>query len=324
MDNGLTREEERMGKIAFVFPGQGAQYPGMGREAVESCPAAAAVFDDGSKALGLDLRELVFNGTEESLKITENTQPAIVAASLACMQPLLEAGILPDMAAGLSLGEYCAHVAAGTFSAGDAIALVRRRGKLMQEAVPAGVGTMAAILGLSDEQVLEVCEKASAAGIVEPANFNCPGQIVIAGEVQAVEAACLLAKEAGAKRAMVLQVSAPFHCSMLRPAGEKLAAELDRISLGEMTIPVVANVTGAFIASSADVKDLLVRQVSTPVRWEACVRTLIEAGADTFVEIGPGKVLNGFIRKIDKNVSVFNADSRASIDETIAALKGRQ
>jgi [acyl-carrier-protein] S-malonyltransferase len=272
----------------------------------------------------LDLRDLVFNGTEESLKITENTQPAIVAASLACMQPLLEAGILPDMAAGLSLGEYCAHVAAGTFSAGDAIALVRRRGKLMQEAVPAGVGTMAAILGLSDEQVSEVCEKASAAGIVEPANFNCPGQIVIAGEVQAVEAACVLAKEAGAKRAMVLQVSAPFHCSMLRPAGEKLAAELDRISLGEMTIPVVANATGAFITSSADVKDLLVRQVSTPVRWEACVRTLIEAGVDTFVEIGPGKVLNGFIRKIDKNVSVFNADSRASIDETIAALKGKQ
>ena len=311
-----------MGKIAFVFSGQGAQYPGMGREAVESCPAAAYIFEEGSKALGYDLKELVFNGTEESLKITENTQPAIVAASLACMQPLLEAGIRPDMAAGLSLGEYCAHVAAGTLSATDAIALVRERGKLMQEAVPAGVGTMAAILGLTDEQVLDVCEKASSAGIVEPANFNCPGQIVVAGEVAAVEAACVLAKEAGAKRAMILQVSAPFHCSMLRPAGEKLAVALAGIRLHEMNIPVVANVTGGFIPSVADVKDLLVRQVSSPVRWEACVRTLVAAGVDTFVEIGPGKVLNGFIKKIDKNLTVYNADNRASIDETIVALKG--
>lgn len=269
------------------------------------------------------MRELVFNGTEESLKITENTQPAIVAASLACMQPLLEAGIRPNMAAGLSLGEYCAHVAAGTLSAGEAISLVRERGKLMQEAVPAGVGTMAAILGLSDEQVLEVCTAASAAGIVEPANFNCPGQIVIAGEVAAVEEACVLAKEAGAKRAMILAVSAPFHCSMLRPAGVKLAASLEKITLHDMAIPVVANVTGMFIASTADVKDLLVRQVSSPVRWEDCVRTLIDAGTDTFVEIGPGKVLNGFIRKIDRNVAVYNADNQASIDETIAALKGR-
>lgn len=311
-----------MGKIAFVFPGQGAQYPGMGREAVESSPAAANIFEEGSKALGYDLKELVFNGTEESLKITENTQPAIVAASLACMQPLLEAGIRPDMAAGLSLGEYCAHVAAGTLSAADAIALVRERGKLMQDAVPAGVGTMAAILGLSDEQVLDVCEKASSAGIVEPANYNCPGQIVVAGEVAAVEAACVLAKEAGAKRAMILQVSAPFHCSMLRLAGEKLAVALAGINLHEMNIPVVANVTAGFISSVADVKDLLVRQVSSPVRWEACIRTLAAAGVDTFVEIGPGKVLNGFIKKIDKNLTVYNADNRASIDETIAAMKG--
>jgi len=310
-----------MAKIAFIFPGQGAQYPGMGREAVESCPAAAAVFDDGSKVLGMDLRELVFLGTEESLKITENTQPAIVAASLACMQPLLEAGILPDMTAGLSLGEYCAHVAAGTFAADDAIALVRKRGRFMQEAVPAGTGGMAAILGLSDEQVLTVCRQASAHGVVEPANFNCPGQVVVAGETAAVEAACTLAREAGAKRAMPLAVSAPFHCSLLKPAGERLSSELETLTLNPMKIPVVTNVTGGIIADVSDVKTLLVKQVSSSVRWEACVRTLLENGVDTFVEIGPGKVLNGFIRKISKDAVLYNADDQASIDATIAALK---
>ncbi len=311
-----------MGKLAFVFPGQGAQYPGMGQEAADTCAASAAVFDGGSKALGLDLRELVFRGTEEELRVTENTQPAIVAASLACMQPLLEAGIRPDMTAGLSLGEYCAHVAAGTFTSDEAIALVRKRGRFMQEAVPEGVGGMAAILGLTDDQVVEVCRKASAQGIIEPANFNCPGQVVVAGEAAAVDAACALAKEAGAKRAMPLSVSAPFHCSLLKPAGDKLAAALASVELHGMSIPVVSNVTGEMVGSAADVKDLLVRQVSSPVRWEACIRTLLANGVDTFVEIGPGKVLNGFIRKIDKDVVVYNADDRASIDATIAALKG--
>lgn len=311
-----------MGKIAFVFPGQGAQYPGMSREAAEESLAAAAVFDAGTEALGFDLRALVFEGTEETLKITENTQPAIVAASLACMQPLLEAGIRPDMTAGLSLGEYCAHVLAGTLTTKDAIALVRKRGRFMQEAVPAGVGSMAAILGLENEQVVEVCQKASASGVVEPANFNCPGQVVISGEVAAVDAACALAKEAGARRAMPLAVSAPFHCSLLTPAGEALAAELAHVSFSDMNIPVVTNVTGQCIGSAADVKELLVRQVSSSVRWEACVRTMLAAGVDTFVEIGPGKVLNGFIKKIDKTATVYNADDMASIRETIAALKG--
>lgn len=313
-----------MGKLAFLFPGQGAQYPGMGREAVEASRAAAEIFDNGSGAAGMDLRALVFSGTEEELKITENTQPAIVAASLACMQPLLEAGIRPDMAAGLSLGEYCAHVAAGSLSPEQAIALVRKRGRFMQEAVPAGVGTMAAILGLSDIQVEAVCKEAGGLGVVEPANFNCPGQIVIAGEVKAVEKACELAREAGAKRALPLAVSAPFHCSLLAPAGEALRAELACVALAPPAIPVVSNVTGGVIGAGEDVKALLVRQVSSPVRWEACVRTMLAQGVDTFVEIGPGKVLSGFVRKIDKDARILNADDMASIRETIGVLTERQ
>jgi [acyl-carrier-protein] S-malonyltransferase len=313
-----------MGKLAFLFPGQGAQYPGMGREAAEASLAAADVFDKGSEALGFDLRALVFSGTDEDLRITENTQPAIVAASLACMQPLLEAGIRPDITAGLSLGEYCAHVASGSLSPAQAISLVRKRGRFMQEAVPPGVGTMAAILGLEDAQVEAVCKEASDVGVVEPANYNCPGQIVIAGEVAAVEKACLLAKEAGAKRALPLAVSAPFHCSLLAPAGEALAAELAGVPFAPAAIPVVSNVTGAVIGDSEDARDLLIRQVSSPVRWEACVRTMLAQGVDTFVEIGPGKVLSGFIKKIDKDARVYSADGMASIQETLEALTGRQ
>ena len=313
-----------MGKLAFVFPGQGAQYPGMGKEAVETNAAAAAIFEEGSQASGLDLRALVFEGTEEELRITENTQPAIVAASLACMQPLLDAGIRPDMTAGLSLGEYCAHVAAGSLSASAAIALVRKRGRFMQEAVPAGVGTMAAILGLPDDAVVTVCRQAETEGVVEPANFNCPGQVVIAGEVAAVEKACVLAKEAGAKRALPLAVSAPFHCSMLKPAGEALSQALQSVTIGKPEMPVVSNVTGSIIGPEADVRELLVQQVSSPVRWEACVRTLLANGVDTFVEIGPGKVLAGFIKKIDKDAVVHSADGAESIRDTIAALLERQ
>ena len=313
-----------MGKLAFLFPGQGAQYPGMGREACEASAAAAAIFDGGSRTSGLDLRSLVFHGTEETLRITENTQPAIVAASLACLQLLLEAGIRADMTAGLSLGEYCAHVAAGSLDAAQAIALVRKRGRFMQTAVPDGIGTMAAILGLSDEEVVSVCGEATSAGVVEPANFNCPGQVVIAGEVAAVAKACELAKAAGAKRALQLAVSAPFHCSLLKPAGEALARELAQVAFGVPEIPVVSNVTGRVIDGSDDIRDLLVRQVSSPVRWEACVRTMLNEGVDTFVEIGPGKVLAGFVRKITKDVTVLNADDMASITQTIGILRERQ
>ncbi len=311
-----------MGKIAFIFPGQGAQYVGMGKELAESYPASAGVFDEANEALGFDIRKMIFESDDETLKITENTQPAIVTASIACLKPLLEAGIKPDYTAGLSLGEYAAHVLAGTFSFADAVRLVRKRGKYMQEAVPVGQGTMAAILGLSREDVVEVCDKAKVHGIVEPANFNCPGQITIAGETAAVNEAMKLATEKGAKRAMLLAVSAPFHCSMLKPAGEMLRVELDKVNINPMSIPVVTNVTGDVVASENDVKELLVKQVSSSVLWEDCVQTLVKQGVDTFVEIGPGKVLSGFIKKIDRNLKALNVEDKASLAQTLEALKG--
>ncbi|MGI6085955.1 MAG: ACP S-malonyltransferase [Acetivibrionales bacterium] len=312
-----------MSRIAFVFPGQGAQYVGMAKEISEISKAAGSILDEATNALGFDIRKLLFESDEETLKITENTQPAILAASMACAQPLIEAGIKADYAGGLSLGEYAAHVISGSISFHDAVKLVRKRGKYMQEAVPVGVGSMAAILGLSREDVLEACEKAAVKGIVEPANFNCPGQIVIAGEVAAVNEAIRISTEKGAKRAMLLNVSAPFHCGMLKPAGEKLSKELESVEVKAMNVPVVTNVTGKLIESENDIKDLLVKQVSTSVRWEDCVRTLIENGTDTFIEIGPGKVLSGFIKKIDKTVRIFNVEDKATLDNVLAALKGQ-
>ena len=311
-----------MGKIAFVFPGQGAQYVGMAKEISEFSEAAGRILDDATDALGFDIRNMIFEGDDETLKITENTQPAILAASVACAQPLIEAGIRADFTGGLSLGEYAAHVISGSIAFKDAIKIVRKRGKYMQEAVPLGEGSMAAILGLSREDVLETCKIASGKGIVSPANFNCPGQIVIAGEVSAVNEAIKIATEKGAKRAMLLNVSAPFHCSLLKPAGEKLSKELEDIAVKPMNIPVVTNVTGKVIDSETDIKNLLVKQVSTSVLWEDCVRTLIENGSDTFIEIGPGKVLSGFIKKIDKDVRILNVEDKASLDNTIAVLKG--
>jgi len=310
-----------MSKIAFVFPGQGAQYVGMAKEISEISKAAGQVLDDATEALGFDIRNLLFESDEETLKITENTQPAILAASIACARPLIEAGIRADFTGGLSLGEYAAHVISGSIDFKDAVRLVRKRGKFMQEAVPLGEGTMAAILGLSREDVIEVCKTASEKGIVEPANFNCPGQIVIAGKVEAVNEAIKIATEKGAKRVMLLNVSAPFHCSLLKPAGEKLSKELENVVINKMDIPVVTNVTGKLIESEAEIKDLLIKQVSTSVLWEDCVRTLIENGADTFIEIGPGKVLSGFIKKIDKGVRVLNVEDKASLDNTLTVLK---
>jgi len=309
-----------LGKIAFIFPGQGAQSVGMGKEICEHYAQADAIFNQASEALGFDLKKMVFEGDEETLKITENTQPAIVATSIACMQPLLEKGIKPDVTAGLSLGEYAAHVAAGTMSFSDAIVLVRKRGKYMQEAVPLGVGTMAAILGLEQDAVIECCKEASDIGIVEPANFNCPGQIVISGEVKAVEKAMELATQKGAKRAMMLAVSAPFHCSMLKPAGEKLAAELEKITLNDMQIPVVANVTGEYVKDKNLVKDLLIRQVSSTVKMEDSLRNMIADGVDTFIEIGPGKALCGFLKKIDKTVNALNVEDMESLNNTLEKL----
>ncbi len=310
-----------MGKTAFIFPGQGAQYVGMAKEISESSKAAGLILDEATEALGFDVRKMIFESDDETLTITENTQPAILTASMACAQPLLEAGIRPDYTAGLSLGEYAAHVLAGSLSFKDAVRLVRKRGKYMQEAVPVGEGAMAAILGLSREDILEICQKASFMGVVEPANFNCPGQIVVAGKTEVVKEAIRFATEKGAKRAMLLNVSAPFHCSLLKPAGEKLSEELENIVVKPMTIPVVTNVTGKVVNSEEEIKDLLVRQVSSSVLWEDCVATLLENGVDTFIEIGPGKVLSGFVKKIDKSVKVYNVEDNASLKQTLEVLE---
>jgi [acyl-carrier-protein] S-malonyltransferase len=309
-----------MGKLAFVFSGQGAQYVGMGKQIAESYKASDDIFNEATEALGFDMKKMVFESDDETLKITENTQPAIVTTSIALLQPLLEKGIKPDVVAGLSLGEYSAHVAAGTVSFKDAVKLVKKRGKYMQEAVPVGVGTMAAILGLENQVVIDACKIASEAGVVEPANFNCPGQIVVAGSVAGVEKLIELAKEKGAKRAMLLPVSAPFHCSLLKPAGEKLKTELENISLKDMKIPVVSNVTAEYILDKTKVKELLINQVSNPVLWENCINAMLEDGVDTFVEIGPGKVLSGFIKKINKEVKTLNVEDIDSLNKTIMEL----
>jgi [acyl-carrier-protein] S-malonyltransferase len=309
-----------MGKLAFIFPGQGAQYVGMGKEIASEYKSASDIFDAATDALGFDIKEMIFNGDDETLKITENTQPTILTTSIACMQPLLEKGIKPDYVAGLSLGEYAAHVAANTFSFKDAVALVKKRGKFMQEAVPVGVGAMSVIIGLENQDVIECCKEASQFGIVEPTNFNCPGQVAIAGEAAAVEKASELCKNKGAKRAMLLPVSAPFHCSLLKPAGEKLAAELTHTALNDIKVPVVTNVTAECITDKNAVKDLLVNQVSKSVLWENCIRTMLDQGVDTFVEIGPGKVLSGFVKKINKDVKVLNVDNLESLNNTLAEL----
>lgn len=307
--------------IAFVFPGQGAQYVGMAKDICTHYPEAMEIFDLASKALGIDMKKMVFEGDEETLKITENTQPAILTASIACLVPVLDAGIEADYTAGLSLGEYTAHVYSGTFTFSEAVRLVKKRGKFMQEAVPEGVGSMTAILGLGREDVLQVCEQAKKYGTVEPANFNCPGQIVISGEVKAVEKASALALERGAKRAVPLAVSAPFHCSMLVSAGELLEVEMENLDIQSMSVPVITNISGE-IVQEGHVKQTLVQQVSNSVLWEDCVRTMIALGVDTFVEIGPGKVLSGFIKKIDKNVTTLNVEDMASLEATLKALKG--
>jgi len=310
-----------MGKLAVVFAGQGAQKIGMGKELAENFKVASDVFDEATNALGFDIREMIFNGDEETLMLTENTQPAVVTMSIAAMRVLEEKGIKPDVVAGLSLGEYSAHVLSGTFKFSDAVKLVKKRGKFMQEEVPEGIGAMAAILNLDAETVLECCKEASSEGVCEAANFNCPGQIVVSGEVKAVEKCCEIAKEKGAKRAMMLPVSAPFHCSMLEGAGEKLAKELENVEISDMNIPVITNVTAEYVGNKEDVKELLKKQVSSSVKWEESIRKMISDGVDTFIEVGPGKTLSGFIKKIDKETAVYNVEDMVSLDKTLEALK---
>jgi [acyl-carrier-protein] S-malonyltransferase len=313
-----------MGKIAFVFPGQGAQYVGMGKDIVENYDAASKIFDLASKAVGYDMKKLCFEGPEEELKKTENTQPAILTTCIAMAKLLEERGLRADVTAGLSLGEYASLVIAGVLGFEDAVALVKKRGKYMQEAVPIGKGTMAAILGMEREALENALEKAKSYGIVEAANFNSPGQIVISGEVEAVEKACEYAKELGALKAVILPVSAPFHCSMLVPAGEKLAKELDQIKIGEFQVPVIANANAAYYEGPISVKKLLVEQVSKSVLWEDTVEQMLLDGVDTFVEIGPGKSLSQFIKKITKksknSIRIFNIEDKESLENAIESL----
>lgn len=309
-----------MGKLAFVFAGQGAQAVGMGKELAENFDCAMKVFDEASDALGFDIKDMIWNGDKETLMITENTQPTIVTMSVAALRVLEEKGIKPDVVAGLSLGEYTAHIASGSMKFADGVRLVKKRGKYMQEEVPVGKGAMAAIIALSAEQVRECCKEASKVGVCTGANFNCPGQIVVSGEVAAVEKCCELAKEMGAKRAMKLPVSAPFHCEMLIGAGEKLAKELENVEISDMQIPVITNVTADYVASKDDIKPLLIKQVSNSVLWEDTIRRMLSDGVDTFVEVGPGKALSGFIKKITKDVAVYNVEDMASLNKTLEGL----
>ncbi|MDD4568512.1 MAG: ACP S-malonyltransferase [Tepidanaerobacteraceae bacterium] len=311
-----------MGKVAFIFSGQGAQYVGMGKDLFDNFQTARKVFDEADEALEIEITKLCFEGPGEKLQETVNTQPAILAHSMACYSILKDEGIVPDIVAGLSLGEYSALVAAESIDFCQAIPLVQKRGKYMQEAVPLGKGTMAAVLGLDREQVLQICEIASEEGIVEAANFNCPGQIVLSGEVKAVNKAVELAKSKGAKRAMVLAVSAPFHCSLLKPAGNSLAQELEKVNIKDSKIPVVSNVNADFAHDSFMVKQLLIKQISSPVLWEDSIRKMVKNGVSTFVEVGPGKILSGFVKKIDRNLTVLNVEDTESLYKTINYFVG--
>ncbi|MBL4937670.1 ACP S-malonyltransferase [Clostridium sp. YIM B02515] len=312
-----------MDKVAFIFAGQGAQYAGMGKELADNIEASKKIFEEADKALGFEISKLCFEGPKENLDKTENTQPAVLTTSIAALKALEEKGIKPDFTAGLSLGEYSALVCSGVLNFSDAVKLVRKRGRFMQEAVPEGVGTMAAILGLSSEDVREICREASSLGIVEPANFNCPGQIVIGGEIEAVKAASEKAKEKGAK-VMPLSVSAPFHTSMLKPAADKLEEELKNIELGNVKTPIITNVTADYVGSTEEVKELLKKQVMSSVLWENTIKRMLDDGVDTFIELGPGKVLSGFVKKIDRKVKVVNIEDMKSLEKAVETLNSQE
>ena len=306
-----------MGKIAFVFPGQGAQKVGMGKEFYETSPIAKEIFDKASEAVELDLKALCFEENDD-INITEYTQVALLTTSVAIMEVLKDRGIKPDVAAGLSLGEYCALVAANSMNYIDAAKAVRKRGIYMQEEVPAGEGAMAAILALDAAVIEEVTADIDGVWI---ANYNCPGQIVISGKKAAVEEACEKLKAAGAKRAIMLNVSGPFHSGMLVGAGEKLGKVLENVEIHKPVIPYAANVTAQYVTEAEPVKDLLVKQVSSSVKWQQCVETMLADGVDTFIEIGPGKTLAGFMRKIDRSVKTLNVEKLEDIEKVVEALK---
>jgi len=334
-----------MTTIALLFPGQGSQTVGMGRDLYDRFPTARAVFDEADQALGFPLSKLCFEGPEEDLKLTENTQPAILTVSVAAYRVLAEAlaplGLMPTLAAGHSLGEFSAHVAAGTFSFAEAVRTVRNRGRFMQQAVPPGAGAMAAILGLSAARISELCAQAADeltapaaedasdpiahaespnSKVVSPANLNSPDQTVISGDTAAVERAAELCKQAGAKRTVMLQVSAPFHCALMHPAQQALMIELEGVTFHDAGIPIAANVDARLITRGPDARDCLVRQVTGAVRWVECIQLLLQQGATHFIEVGPGKVLTGLLRQIDRNQLCLNVEDTASLEKTLARL----
>lgn len=330
-----------MTKYAFLFPGQGSQSVGMGRDFYENFPTARAVFDEADEALGFSLSKLIFEGSEEQLKLTEHTQPAILTVSVAAARILADKGIVPAFAAGHSLGEYSAHVAAGTLSFADAVRAVRHRGRYMQQAVPAGEGAMAAILGLSADLINDICAQVSDdmtplptanitspqaqafspnSAVVSPANLNSPDQTVISGASAAVHRVADLCKQAGAKRTVILPVSAPFHCALMEPAQKALATDLEAVVFNDPEFPIACNVDARLITRRAETRDCLVRQVTGPVRWVECIQLLIAQNVTRFIEVGPGKVLTGLMRQIDRSQSTLNVEDSASLEKTIDVL----
>jgi [acyl-carrier-protein] S-malonyltransferase len=311
-----------MGKVAFVFPGQASQYPGMGKELAEKYPVARAVFDEADKAVGISVSKLCFEGSEDDLKLTANTQPAILTVSVAASRVLAEKGITPDFVAGHSLGEYSALVAAGSLKFADAVKLVRKRGTYMQEAVPAGQGAMAAIMGLSPAVVQDACKRAAEGEICAPANLNSPEQTVISGHAGAVKRAVEIASQLGAKRSMVLAVSAPFHSALMMPAQEKLEKDLNATAFADLQVPLVTNVDADSIRQGEEARSALIRQVTMAVRWEESMRMLLDEGVNTFVEVGPGRVLTGLMRQIERSVATLNVEDEKSLQATVEKIAG--
>src|SRR6266481_786140 len=311
-----------MGKVAFIFPGQASQYSGMGKELAEKYSAARAIFDEADKALGFSISKICFEGTEEELKSTALTQPAILTVSVAAMWVLSEKRIGADFVAGHSLGEYSALVAAGSLNFSDAVRLVHKRGTYMQEAVPAGEGAMAAILGVSPAVVIDACKRAAGNEVCSPANLNSPDQTVISGHAGAVKRAVELASQAGAKRAVILAVSAPFHSALMTPAQEKLEKDLKQTEFAALRVPLVTNVDADTIETGDEAREALIRQVTAPVRWEESVRLLIDEGVNTFVEVGPGRVLSGLLRQIERSVATLNVEDEKSLAATVEKIAG--